>query len=191
MINEQTVCETMKDTSMNVIFTRDFTKGDIVDLCTALGDGFKPLARMDGFIWDGERRLVRFRYQCGKYAGWPKVTDTSMEEWKDNSDVVFVKDTLGYFDLEAVFKQYTANGGPLYSKGWKKNEIDTLIKHLTDLGIMRTRKWKLSARRQIEWWKAVKERKCPSFIQHGKKSGVKLHENSVTRTTVSDGVAQM
>jgi len=79
----------------DLFFTRNITKGDMVNICNDLTNlfnniyVFEPEPIRDGFIYIKNLKYKSMRLSCFQ-APW--INENVMEEWKDNNDI-FVKKT--------------------------------------------------------------------------------------------------
>jgi len=82
-------------TGCDLFFTRNITKGDMVNICNDLTDKFdgkyqfEPEPICDGFIYITNIDYKSMRLSCFDN---PYVSENVMEDWKDNNDI-FVKKT--------------------------------------------------------------------------------------------------
>ena len=80
----------------DLFFTRNITKGDMVNICNDLtsrfnnGYIFEPEPMSDGFIYIKNQKYKCMRLSCFRT---PLVLPNVMEEWKDSKDI-FVSKTV-------------------------------------------------------------------------------------------------
>ena len=112
-------------TGFDLFFTRNITKGDMVNICNDLTDKFdgkyqfEPEPICDGFIYIKNLDYKSMRLY---YFDNPYVSKNVMEDWKDNNDI-FVKKTT-----DNKFKGRRKNyiNGKLYPDGC--NYYSTMLK---------------------------------------------------------------
>mmetsp|Transcript_58594 Transcript_58594/g.154858 ORF Transcript_58594/g.154858 Transcript_58594/m.154858 type:complete len:299 (+) Transcript_58594:3966-4862(+) len=137
-----------------LLVTRDITKGDVVRLCERSGPRYRPQAKVDGLLWDGELS-IRWRNLSKPYFVYPYVPPTGcMEEWRDSDEVIFIKGSAGQMDC---------------TRGdWRILQIEKFLGGLREFGArMMARptsmRHRLSPREHIEGYRTL----CrPSYYDH-------------------------
>jgi len=138
----------MSKRTYQVITKRHVSKHDITTVCWALG--FRPEAKKDGFMWDGERS-VRWSNIRPPYQVYPTVTDRSLVEWGNDNSVVFVKNTVAILEL-------------IHYK-WSDRKARRLFKELRRIGVFRTRMVTLKEFLYRQYLGDHQLYACPSYTQ--------------------------
>ena len=113
----------------DLFFTRNITKGDMVNICNDLTKEFdnkyifEPEPMRDGFIYIKDIKYKCMRLSCFR-APW--VNENVMEEWKDNNDIFLKKTTDDKFNGRRKSYRDTRTGAH------GRNYYSTILKSFYD-----------------------------------------------------------